>query len=175
MKTSVLNFLIMVLLVLPSWAQDSEISGTVTDNASGDPLPGVTVQVQGTGTGTVTGLDGKYSIPATTEDVLLFSFIGYQTAKETVGNRSSIDVALGQDVSNLDEVVVVGYSSQKKSDMTGAIVAVDLTPIEGQSMSNGNPMQALQGRVPGLYVEKSGDPSGASSRVLIRGDRKSVV
>lgn len=169
MKTSVLNFLIMVLLVLPSWAQDSEISGTVTDNASGDPLPGVTVQVQGTGTGTVTGLDGKYSIPATTEDVLLFSFIGYQTAKETVGNRSSIDVALGQDVSNLDEVVVVGYSSQKKSDMTGAIVAVDLTPIEGQSMSNGNPMQALQGRVPGLYVEKSGDPSGASSRVLIRG------
>ncbi|GAB3657755.1 TonB-dependent receptor [Echinicola sediminis] len=150
-------------------AQNGDITGKVIDESTGEPLPGVTVQVQGTTKGAITDLDGNYSISAGPENILIFSFIGYKNVSETIGNRSVIDIMLGQDVSNLDEVIVVGYSSQKKSDMTGAIVAVDLTPIEGQSMSNGNPMQALQGRVPGLYVEKSGDPSGASSRVLIRG------
>ena len=169
MKTNILSLLFALLLVLPAMAQDADITGKVTDESTGEALPGVTVQVQGTTKGAITDLDGNYSISAGPENILVFSFIGYQTVTETVGNRSVIDVVLGQDISNLDEVVVVGYSSQRKSDMTGAIVAVDLTPIEGQSMSNGNPMQALQGRVPGLYVEKSGDPSGASSRVLIRG------
>ncbi|MBD8487224.1 TonB-dependent receptor [Echinicola sp. CAU 1574] len=169
MKTTILSLLFALLLSWPVLGQTSDITGKITDESTGDPLPGVTVQVQGTAKGAITDLDGNYSISATAEDILVFSFIGYKTITETVGNRSIINITLGQDFSNLDEVVVVGYSTQKKSDMTGAIVAVDLTPIEGQSMSSGNPMQALQGRVPGLYVEKSGDPSGASSRVLIRG------
>ncbi|WP_200976776.1 TonB-dependent receptor [Echinicola sp. 20G] len=169
MKTTILSLLFALLFSWPVLGQTSDITGKITDESTGDPLPGVTVQVQGTAKGAITDLDGNYSISASAEDILVFSFIGYKTITETVGNRSIINITLGQDFSNLDEVVVVGYSTQKKSDMTGAIVAVDLTPIEGQSMSSGNPMQALQGRVPGLYVEKSGDPSGASSRVLIRG------
>ncbi|WP_186756937.1 SusC/RagA family TonB-linked outer membrane protein [Echinicola salinicaeni] len=169
MKTIVLSLLFALLLVLPLMAQTSEIRGKVTDQSTGEALPGVTVQVQGTTQGAITDLDGNYSITAGPDAILVFSFIGYASVSETVGNRSIIDVILSQDISNLEEVVVVGYSSQKKSDMTGAIVAVDLAPLEGQSMSTGNPMQALQGRVPGLYVEKSGDPSGSNSRILIRG------
>ena len=141
MKTHILSLLFALLLVLPVLAQNGDITGKVIDESTGEPLPGVTVQVQGTtkgrgfagvmkrhGTtkGAITDLDGNYSISAGPENILIFSFIGYKNVSETVGNRSVIDITLGQDVSNLEEVVVVGYSSQKKSDMTGAIVAVDL-------------------------------------------------
>ncbi len=158
--------LFMPLMVM---AQERTITGTVFDAATGQTLPGVSILVKGTNEGTTTDIEGKYSLEATGEEELVFSFIGYQPVTEIVGNRSVIDVTLQEDVSELETVVVVGYGSQRKADMTGAIVAVDLDPIEGQSRSSGNPMQALQGRVPGLFVEKSGDPSGSSSRVLIRG------
>ncbi|MDN3667947.1 TonB-dependent receptor [Echinicola jeungdonensis] len=161
-----LAVLFMPLMVM---AQERTITGTVFDAATDQTLPGVSILVKGTNEGTTTDIEGKYSIEASGEDQLVFSFIGYQPVTEIVGNRSVIDVTLEEDVSELETVVVVGYGSQRKADMTGAIVAVDLDPIEGQSRSSGNPMQALQGRVPGLYVEKSGDPSGSSSRVLIRG------
>jgi TonB-dependent starch-binding outer membrane protein SusC len=169
MKKQILLFIITLMVTFPLLAQQRSVTGKVTDKTLGDGIPGVTVQVRGSVKGTITDQDGNYSIEAESEETLLFSFIGYTSALEQVGNRSIIDVVLSETISDLDAVVVVGYGTQRKGDVTGAIVAVDLAPIKGQSMSSGNPMQALQGRVPGLLIEKSGDPSGASSRVLIRG------
>jgi TonB-dependent starch-binding outer membrane protein SusC len=171
MKKQILLFIIILMVFAPllAQAQQRKVTGKVTDNTLGDGIPGVTVQVRGTVRGTVTDIDGQYAIEAGSGEILMFSFIGYKSATEPVGNRSVIDVALTENISDLEAVVVVGYGTQRKGDVTGAIVAVDMTPIKGQSMSSGNPMQALQGRVPGLLIEKSGDPSGTSSRVLIRG------
>jgi TonB-dependent starch-binding outer membrane protein SusC len=168
MKKQILLLTLAIMTAIPAFAQQKTVTGTVLE-ASGTGIPGVTVLLRRSSQGTVTDIDGKYAIEATGDDVLVFSFVGYQTVVETVGTRSVINVTLMEDVSEMEAVVVVGYGTQRKGDVTGAIVAVDLAPIQGQSMSSGNPMQALQGRVPGLLVEKSGDPSGLNSRVLIRG------
>jgi TonB-dependent starch-binding outer membrane protein SusC len=169
MKSQILLIQLLFLLTFPLLAQEREVTGRVTESPGGEGIPGVTVLVQGTNRGTITDIDGNYAINAESSNVLVFTFVGYNNNLQEVGNRSVIDVVLEEDISDLEAVVVVGYSSQRKADMTGAIVAVDLEPLKGQTFSSGNPMQALQGRVPGLLVEKSGDPSGASSRVLIRG------
>lgn len=169
MKKQILLGILAFLMLSPLLAQQREVTGKVTDKAFGEGIPGVTVTVKGTSKGIVTNIDGAYSLNVSGEESLVFSFIGYNLVTELVGNRSIIDVIMEENISDLDAVVVVGYGTQRKADVTGAVVAVDLGPIKGQSMSSGNPMQALQGRVPGLLVEKSGDPSGASSRVLIRG------
>lgn len=168
MKKQILQLILIMMVALPSFAQQRTVTGSVVD-ALGEGIPGVTVLVRGSSQGTVTDIDGKYSIDGESNDILVFSFVGFQSENETIGARSIIDVTLMEDISDMEAVVVVGYGTQRKGDMTGAIVAVDLGPIQGQSMSSGNPMQALQGRVPGLLVEKSGDPSGLNSRVLIRG------
>lgn len=168
MKKQILQIMLIMMVALPSFAQQRTVTGNVMDQ-SGEGIPGVTVLVRGSSQGTITDIDGAYSIDAESDDVLIFSFVGFTSQSETVGARSIIDVTLMEDISEMEAVVVVGYGTQRKGDMTGAIVAVDLAPIKGQSMSSGNPMQALQGRVPGLLVEKSGDPSGLNSRVLIRG------
>ncbi len=86
-----------------------------------------------------------------------------------INNQSTIDVTMGEDIQALQEIVVVGYTSERKVNLTGAVAVVDMEPIEGQAMSSGNPAQALQGRVPGLYIEKSGDPTGTNQQILIRG------
>ncbi|MFC4870181.1 SusC/RagA family TonB-linked outer membrane protein [Negadavirga shengliensis] len=169
MKTQILQMILVLLMGIPAWAQEGTITGKVTDGPAGEGIPGVTVLVQGTNRGTITDVAGNYSISASSDETLVFTFVGYESITEMVGNRNVINVALAEDVSDLEAVVVVGYGTQRKADMTGAIVAVDLDPLKGQTFSSGNPMQALQGRVPGLLVEKSGDPSGASSRILIRG------
>ncbi|HSI76502.1 MAG TPA: SusC/RagA family TonB-linked outer membrane protein, partial [Lunatimonas sp.] len=168
MKKQILQFMLIMMVALPSFAQQRTVTGNVMDQ-SGEGIPGVTVLVRGSSQGTVTDIEGKYSLEVESDDILVFSFVGFMSQNETVGARSIIDVTLMEDISEMEAVVVVGYGTQRKGDMTGAIVAVDLAPIKGQSMSSGNPMQALQGRVPGLLVEKSGDPSGLNSRVLIRG------
>ena len=169
MKQQILLGMLTFLFSFSLQAQQREVTGRVIDREFREGIPGVTVSVRGTSRGIVTDIEGNYSLPASAEEYLVFSFVGYNTVTELVGNRSIINVTLEDDISDLEAVVVVGYGTQRKADITGAIVAVDLGPIRGQTMSSGNPMQALQGRVPGLLIEKSGDPSGASSRVLIRG------
>jgi TonB-linked SusC/RagA family outer membrane protein len=168
MKKQILLIILVLVISLPSFAQQGEVTGTVVDE-TGEAIPGASIQVLGSNQGTVTDIDGKYSISAGSEEILVFSFVGFVPVRETVGTRSIIDVTLIEDISEMEAVVVVGYGTQRKADMTGAIVAVDLDPLKGQSLTSGNPMQALQGRVPGLLIEKSGDPSGLNSRVLIRG------
>jgi len=150
-----------------AYAQERTIEGTVTDHL-GDPLPGTTVFIkEQPNKGTSTNPDGNYSIEVEEGDILIFSFVGFISKEVEVTDQLTIDVQLQMDTGQLEEIVVVGYSSKKKVDLTGAIETVEMEPIT--TGTSGNIMQTLQGRVPGLYVEKSGTPSGASSRILIRG------
>jgi len=164
------KLLFLPIFVLFGMFAQGQISGTVTDQADGMPLPGVSIIVSGTTQGAATDFDGNYTLENVSGDAtLVFSYIGYKTQEVQVDNRSVIDVALAADAALLDEIVVTGYSRERKVDVTGAITVVDLGPTEGVSMSSGSAIQGLQGRVPGLFIEKNGDPTGTSNNILIRG------
>lgn len=151
------------------WVQ-GQVSGTVTAQEDGMPLPGVSVLVAGTTVGTATDFDGNYLLEGIATDAkLVFSYVGYATQEIEVNNRSVINVVMVEDAAALDEVVVTGYSRERKVDVTGAITVVELGPTEGVSMSSGSAVQGLQGRVPGLFIEKNGDPTGTNNNILIRG------
>ena len=148
-------------------AQGIQISGNVTDS-NGVPLPGANIVEKGTNNGTQTDFDGKYSIDVTDANaVLIYSYIGYATQEITVSNQSTINVTLKEDAANLDEVVVVGYGTQKKSDVTGAISQIkfnDKTPGAFARID-----QAIAGKASGIQIiAESGDP-GATTNVRIRG------
>jgi TonB-linked SusC/RagA family outer membrane protein len=151
-----------------AFAQKVTVTGTIID-ATGQGLPGVTIVEKGTANGAITNLDGLYSISVESAAVLQFSFIGMKAQEIAVAGQSTVNLTMEDETIGLEQVVVTGYSSQKKADLTGAIEVVEMESIENVSLSSGNPMQALQGRVPGLYIEKSGSPSGTNSRILIRG------
>lgn len=142
------------------------VSGRVVDE-QGSPMPGVNVIVKGTTEGTTTDLDGKYSISVADGNVVLvFSFIGYETTEIVVGTQTTIDVQLKTDVRTLSEVIVVGYGTQKRSSVTGAIASVsskELSVLPSVSLD-----QSLQGRAPGVIVTNNGAP-GTSPVVRIRG------
>ncbi len=153
---------------LVTLAQNKTVTGTVTAKDDGQPMIGVTVVVKGTTRGASTDVDGKYSIDLNEgEDSLLFSYLGYMKRTISVGDRQVVDVVLSPDVEILDDVVVVGYGTQRKSDLTGAVSSVrgaDLTKITSQ-----DPMQSLQGKVAGVQVTSvSGEP-GSSPVVRVRG------
>lgn len=149
--------------------QQETISGKVTDS-TGAPLPGVTVVVKGTTNGTITDFDGNYTLgKVSSSDILVFSFVGMQSKEIAVAGASTINAVLEEETIGLAEVVAVGYQIQRKADLTGAIEVIELESIENVSLSSGNPMQAMQGRVPGLYIEKNGSPNATNSRILIRG------
>jgi TonB-linked SusC/RagA family outer membrane protein len=159
-------FLVMYLLSAHGYAQ-TQITGTVTEKG-GSGLVGVNVLVKGTTNGTMTNVEGGYSIAAAPDDILVFSFVGYTSQETAVGNRTAINVELDPDITTLQEIVVTGYSGEKKADLIGAVAVVDMKAVTNNA--TGNPMQALQGRVAGLYVEKNGgSPNGENSRILIRG------
>lgn len=142
------------------------VTGTVVDEY-GSPVPGVTVLVEGTTIGTATDLDGEYSLTVPDGSTLVFSFIGFESETVVVGDQSVIDVTLNEDISSLDEVVVVGYGTQKKSVVTGAISSVKGTDLENQQISRLE--QALQGRTSGLTIASSSGAPGAAATVTIRG------
>ncbi len=142
------------------------VTGRVTD-ASNQPMPGVNVIKKGTATGTTTDANGSFTLEASGDDVLVFSFIGYASQEIRIGTQTSIAVQLAEDVVALTEVVVVGYGTQKKSDLTGSIASVGAARLS-QAMV-GNLDQAFQGRIPGVQVtQNSGAPGGATT-VTIRG------
>ncbi len=144
------------------------VQGRVTEQTNGASLPGVNVVVKGTSTGTVTDVDGKYNINVPSEDdILVFSSIGYTTQEVAVNGRSVIDVALEEDVQSLSEVVVVGYGTQKKSLVTGAISSIDEKELA--TISSSRVEQALQGRTSGVYVLPASGSPGSNVQVRIRG------
>lgn len=143
-----------------------EVSGRVTDG-SGQTLPGVNVLEKGTTNGTTTDADGRYSLSVQDENaVLVFSFIGYVTREVALNGRSIIDMVMEEEITNLDEVVVIGYGTQKKSDLTGAVSSVDVAQYS--EMSNVSVLQSLQGNVAGLNVGAI-NQAGADPTISIRG------
>jgi len=151
-------------------AQNIGVKGVVTSSEDGMSLPGASVLVSGTNNGTSTDLDGQFTITNVDRNAtLIFSFTGYESQSVKLNGQTTLKISLKAESMKLQEIVVTGYSKEKKADLTGAVTVVEMKPIMGQTMSSGNAMQALQGRVAGLSIEKSGDPSGASSKILIRG------
>jgi TonB-linked SusC/RagA family outer membrane protein len=147
--------------------QQLAVSGTVTDASTGDPLPGVNVTVRGTTTGALTDLGGKYSLQVPDQNAfLVFSFIGYVTQEQPVSGKTLINVALKPSIEALDEVIVTGYGTQKKSDLTGSVVRV--TMDEKASLANTNISQALSGATAGVNVQGSG-LAGSDPSLSIRG------
>jgi iron complex outermembrane receptor protein len=151
-----------------AFAQETTVSGTVTDAQSGETLPGVNVTIQGTQSGTVTDAQGQYELGVPGPNAtLVFSFVGYRSETVQVGDRTVIDVSLQQDVGQLDQVVVTGYGSQRRQEITGSVSSVDIDAANvGQTTS---PQDLLRGRVSGVQVlDNSGEP-GAGTSVRIRG------
>lgn len=148
-------------------AQVSQVTGTVTEKGSGEPLSFVNVQVKGTTIGTSTLDDGSYSINAKTGDILLFSFIGYKTLEVQVAGKNQINVSLEADALNLDEVVMVAYGTVKKSSVTGAISSVSSASIEKRPVTSA--LAALSGTSPGVQVNTSYGQPGSDPSIRIRG------
>lgn len=147
-------------------AQEVQVSGRVTGTV-GEPLAGVTVLVRGTSTQTTTDANGRYSLTAPGDGVLLFNLIGYKGAARTIGGRASIDVAMDAAVAVLDPVIVTGYTAQRRADITGAVSSVGNMETVAQQTGT-SVLQRLDGRVPGVQVENSGSP-GSRTTVRIRG------
>ncbi|RAV28197.1 SusC/RagA family TonB-linked outer membrane protein [Sinomicrobium soli] len=171
-RSSVLQPLVMLLFLLCTeslLAQNMEISGTVVDDL-GAPMPGVTVLVKGTGNGTSTDFDGKYTIQVAGEnDILVFSYIGFETREVPVGTQTSVDMTMEPKTDQLDEIVVVGYGTQKKVNLTGSVATVNFDD-ELTSRSVTNISSALGGLAAGVNVmQGSGQPGSDNATIRIRG------
>ncbi|WP_186755559.1 TonB-dependent receptor [Echinicola salinicaeni] len=144
------------------------VKGRVTSEAEPQGVPGVNVLIVGTQTGTVTDLDGSYQIEVENDEAVLeFSFIGYKTVRQTVGNRTEINIVLEELLSSMNEVVVVGYGVQKKSDLTGSVVS--LSEENFTQGANSNALQLLNGRAPGVTISQPNSAPGANTKIQIRG------
>ena len=161
-KTCIAAFLMiaMAIYAYPSFA--NPITGKVTSAQEGGTMIGVNVRVKGTSNGTITGVDGIYSIDANQGQTIVFSYVGFQTKEVKVDSRTRIDVVMDENDKTLEGVVVIGYGSTKRKDVTGSI-----SSISGEEIMRTQPVtieQALQGKIPGLVVQQiSGQPGGAVS------------
>ena len=147
--------------------QANKVSGKVTD-ASGGSLPGVSVVVKGTTTGTITDANGKYTlsnIPANA--TLLFSFVGMKTHEVAVNGKTNIEVTLEEETIGLDEVVAVGYGTMKKSDLTGAVASVRGEDLAAYPVTNAS--EALQGKIPGVTITSVDGRPDAKVSIRVRG------
>jgi len=157
----------LLLVSMSGYAQSGKVSGTVTDADNGSPLPGVTVKVKGTPGAAISNVDGNYSITADGKATLVFSYIGYATQEIPVNGQSVISVKMSTDNKALSEVVVIGYGTAKRSDLTGAISSVNAKQIEQVPVTSLD--QALQGRAAGVQVTNNDASPGGNVTVLIRG------
>lgn len=152
-------------LVVEAQAQERTISGRITDE-SGEAIPGASVIVKGTSKGTISDFDGKFRLSATDANTLVVSFLGYENKEIVIGARTVVDVELSEDVRALEEIVVVGYGTQKRAEVTGAIASVSGDALTGQPVATLD--QALQGRAAGVTVINNGSP-GTAATIRIRG------
>lgn len=160
-----LLFVVSVVALRAGTMNDIRVSGTVV--SEGDPLPGVSVLVKGTGVGTITGIDGKYSINVPSDGTLVFSFIGLKSVEHKVGGRSVINVELVPDSKQLEEVMVVAYATAKKYSFTGAASTVkgdEIAKLQTSSVS-----RALEGTVAGLQASAASGQPGTDATIRIRG------
>src|SRR3990172_7276896 len=159
-----------VIVIVPSdFSQSQKVTGVVTDATTGEKLPGVNILIEGTNTGVITDVNGRYSIELPSPNmVLLFSYVGYNTERIEVTGKSTIDISLVPDIKSLEEVVVVGYGTQRKVTATGSVVSArgdDLKKSPSINLTNN-----LVGRMPGLTaVTRSGEPGYDCATLRIRG------
>ncbi|MEM7106628.1 MAG: TonB-dependent receptor [Bacteroidota bacterium] len=165
MNPKLLLFLCFILSAVQVNAQNA-ISGTVVDQLN-EPIPGVTVVVKNSTNGTVTNFNGNYQLTVGPSDTLTFSFVGYITETLAVGNASVLDVVLTEDIQTLQEIVVVGYGTQRKKEITGAVGAVDSEEILKTATNDLG--AAIQGQIAGVSVQASDGSPGAAANIIIRG------
>ena len=165
MKKVILCFLIMVMFSVVSFAQQA-FKGTVTTEDK-EPLPGVSIAVKGTVTGTVSDLNGNFLLDLKPGDVLIASYLGFKTQEITVGNKSSIEIVMKEDAALLDEIVVVGYGTQKKSDVTGSVSSLKPEELQGISMTRTD--EALQGQIAGVQIVNNDASPNSKISIRIRG------
>mgnify|MGYP002329940482 FL=1 len=165
--SAIILFAICLIMEIPLWAQQKAIQGTVKD-IEGNPMPGVTIMVDGTNIGTITNTDGKYSINIPEKrKSLTFSFLGYISQTLDIVGQQTINVVLKEDLMKIEEVVVIGYGQQKKSDLSGAIVNVGVDKLE--DVASPNLVSALGGRLAGVYVQQNGGGPNPTTSIRIRG------
>lgn len=159
--------LALFLLSVQVMAQQKTITGKITGADDGKPLPGVSINIKGTSLGGVSDLNGRYSIQATKGQVLVFSFLGSLTQEIPVKDSNIIDVILGADSKSLNEVVIVGYGTQKRADLTGAVATVDTKVLQSRPVTDA--ARALQGVVPGLTITTATGDLGTNPKIRLRG------
>ena len=166
MKKQIL-LLCLALISLCGYAQNITVKGVVTSAADKEPMIGLTALIKGTTNGTVTDLDGNYTLNNVPKDaIVVFSMIGYKTQEIKVNGRTTINVVMQDDTQALDEVVVIGYGAVKKGDLTSSIAAIKGDELK--TLSSGNAMNSLQGKINGVQISSAGGP-GTVPRVIIRG------
>lgn len=164
-KKNILSICLFFLVFIAS-GQQRQINGTVLSN-DGQPLPGASILVEGSKNGTTSDFDGNFKIYAIEGTFLSVSYIGYEDAKIKVTSKNSYSIKLQSSLNSLNEVIVTGYSKEKKSDIAGAISVVKVADISQESSPN--ILTALQGRVAGLQINSGGTPGGNDSQIIIRG------
>lgn len=167
MKKGLLLWLLLAIGVVHSYAQTRTVTGTITDATDGQNLPGVSVIIRGTKTGTVSGADGKFSIQVDAGTVLLFSFVGYETKEEKTGNRANINVSLSSSNKVLSEILVTGYGELKRKDVTSSVSHVSAALINNRPSTSFD--QALTGRAAGVNISTSSGLLGDAVAIRIRG------
>lgn len=165
-KKGILLLLLLIAVPLVTLAQTIRVTGKVTDSG-GESLPGVNIVILGTTQGTITNIDGIYSMDVPSNAKLIFNFIGFNTQTIEVNNQNTINVVMADDVQSLDEVVIVGYGQMRRSDVTGSVVSISSEAIS-QSVTTSID-QVLQGRAAGVQVSQNSGAPGAGSSIRIRG------
>ena len=170
MKRLFTRFSVLSLLSLfainTAFAQNITVKGVITDKEDKTTIPAVSITIKGTNTGTQTDATGKYSLSAAPNSILVFSYVGYVTQEIPVDGKETINIVLSSAYQSLEQVVVVGYGTQRKLDVTGSVASLKGAEISKQASTN--PVGALQGKIAGVSITNSGVP-GSSPQIRIRG------
>ncbi|HYX06182.1 MAG TPA: SusC/RagA family TonB-linked outer membrane protein, partial [Bacteroidales bacterium] len=156
-----------VIVITPNSRQGNEISGKVTDEQTGEPLPGVNILIQGTSKGTTTKIDGTYAISVSPGEVLVFSYVGYISEEVRIVDQTTLNISLAPDLQQLDEIVVVGYGAVKKRDLTGSVSSMDNKMVAARGTNS--PMEAVQGQAAGVNISASTGRVGDTYKIQVRG------
>ncbi|WP_373843326.1 TonB-dependent receptor plug domain-containing protein, partial [Bacteroides heparinolyticus] len=165
-RAALLLFFFAFMLPISALAQAIRLTGNVTD-ATGESIIGASVLEKGTTNGVITDIDGNFALNVSPNATIIISYVGYAAQEIPLNGRNTLKVVLKEDTEMLDEVVVIGYGTMKKSDMTGAISSVDVEELSKRTTTN--PAEALQGKIAGVNIMKSGGNAGAGVQVKIRG------
>ena len=165
--TKCATLFVMLLFATLTYAQKVTVKGVVVDGQTQEPMIGLTIKEKGQTTGAVTNIDGQYAISVPSNATLVFSYMGYKTVEQAVNGRNSINIEMMPDVAQLDELIVIGYGVQKKSDVTGSISSISGKDINNIPVSS--TLQALQGRAAGVNIIQNTGAPGGKTTIQLRG------